>query len=98
LVNVNNLSVLRAALTRIEGHNACWDGTGELTLLKALEIYNAIPPNERHEHTGHYATIYGCGGWNRYYVNMATGDVTFSEHHATPANVLKAVGLGFALH
>lgn len=97
-MNIRHDAQLRVALTQMEGTSAIWDSTGDLTLLKALEIFNAIPEAERADHEGHYATIYGSGGWHRYYVNMATGEVTFSAHHATPASIAKAQALGFNLH
>lgn len=83
----------------MEGTNANWDSTGELSLLKAIEAFNVIDDADRSNHSGHYATIYGSGGWHRYYVNMVTGEVTFSGHHAASEKAKeKAQALGFNLH
>jgi hypothetical protein len=38
--------------------------------------------------------IYGCGGWNRYYVD-AHGEIRFSHYHSIKDDQIKAAKLGF---
>jgi len=42
------------------------------------------------------ATIYGDGGFNRYFV-YAYGSVLFSRDHATPSDIRRAGRAGFAM-
>jgi len=47
--------------------------------------------------SGH-VTIYGIGGGNRWYVDLATGEVAFSRHHTSrTATVELAEKLGFEI-
>lgn len=103
-MNINNLDELKHALTEMEGSGvaSCWDDNrpnmSEYTLMRAIEKYNEIPEDEREHHNRWYECIYGNGGYSRYFVNMGTGEVTFSAFHSYSTKIEKAKSLGFKLH
>jgi hypothetical protein len=41
-------------------------------------------------------TIYGSGGWNRYFIR-GTGEVIISTYHSTDRAIAKAIELGFGM-
>jgi hypothetical protein len=103
-MNIKNLDELKAALTAMEGTGvaSCWDdtrpGMSQYTLARAIEKFNEIPDDMREEMSGWYECVYGNGGYSRYFVNMKTGEVTFSKFHSYDAKTAKAQSLGFNLH
>jgi hypothetical protein len=102
-MNINNLPELEAALTTLEGSGvaSCWNDYrgGECTLKYAIERYNEIPQEMRDEmESPWYQCVYGNGGYSRYFVNLKTGEVTFSAFHSYADKIKRAEALGFRLH
>lgn len=101
-MNISNLDELKSALTEMEGSGvrSCWNDyrNGENTLQHAVEMYDQIPKESRDDFNGQYECIYGNGGYSRYFVNLGTGEVTFSAYHSYSTKIDKAVKLGFNLH
>lgn len=50
--------------------------------------------NEREEWNESFGTIYGDGGWNRYFVRK-DGHVAFSRYHTSSTGIERATKAGF---
>ena len=92
LINIKDPDV-RVAFELLEGKHVAYEMTGNYSVDFAIEYHKNNPEKT--------VTIYGMGGWNRYYVNT-DGTIRFSRFHMSEnimsKNILVVIyDLGFII-
>jgi hypothetical protein len=85
-----------------DGQHACWNGEGDNTLAGVRKHYASLLAEAKRDGLPllprrSCGTIYGFGGFNRYFVR-GDGRVVFSTYHATESKAQDAQDVGFDLN
>ena len=86
LINIKDPDV-RIAFELLEGNHVAYEMTGNYSVDWAIDCHLSYTPKTT-------LTIYGMGGWNRYYVNV-DGTIRFSRFHMGKNIIDDVEALGF---
>ena len=86
LINIKDPDV-RVAFELLEGNHVAYEMEGNYSVDWAINYHLSCTPETT-------LTIYGMGGWNRYYVNV-NGTIRFSRFHMGKNIIDDVEALGF---